>query len=278
VNPDEAVAVGAAIQGGVLRGDVKDILLLDVLPLSLGIETMGGVFTKMIERNSTIPTKKTETFSTAADNQTQVGIRVFQGEREMCSDNVLLGQFDLVGIPPAPRQVPKIEVTFDIDANGILKVTAVDKMTKKEQSISIKSTGGLSETEIQRMIKESEANREADLKRREGIEARNHAESVLHQAEKSFAEYKEKLPQDIVTRIQTAIDELRSTKLKETASAEEIKSKVQALETALMSVGEHIYKGGAAGAGAQNSQQGNGNAGGPKGDGQTVDAEFREKK
>jgi molecular chaperone DnaK len=240
VNPDEVVAIGAAIQAGVLQGDVKDVLLLDVTPLSLGIETLGGVFTRLIERNTTIPTKKGQVFSTAEDSQSAVTIRVFQGEREMAADNKLLGQFDLVGIPPAPRGVPQIEVTFDIDANGIVNVSAKDKGTGKEQQIRIQASGGLSDDEIDNMVKDAEANAESDKKRREGVEARNQAEALIHSSEKSLSEYGEKISEEDRKAIEDAIAELKTAT--EGEDLEEIKAKTQALAEASMKLGQAMYE------------------------------------
>lgn len=236
VNPDEVVAMGAAIQGGVLRGDRGDLLLLDVTPLSMGIETLGGVMTVMIPRNTTVPTKKTQTFSTAADMQTQVGIKVFQGERQMVTDNKLLGEFELIGIPPAPRGVPQIDVTFDMDADGIMHVSAKDKATSKEQKITIQSSGGLSEEQIQEMVRASEQFAEEDKKRKELVETKNNADSLCYTAEKNLEEHKSKLPQNIIDEVNTATADLREAKEKD--DLEVIKTRIQALNTALMKIGQ----------------------------------------
>jgi molecular chaperone DnaK len=240
VNPDEVVAMGAAIQAGVLQGDVKDVLLLDVTPLSLGIETLGGVFTRMIDRNTTIPTKKSQVFSTAEDNQNAVTIRVFQGEREMAADNKLLGQFDLVGIPPAPRGVPQIEVTFDIDANGIVNVSAKDKGTGKEQQIRIQASGGLADSDIEKMVREAEQFAEEDKKRRSAAEAKNNAESLIHTTEKQLAEHGDKVSAEIKSEIEKAISEAKTAV--ESGDADEMQQKTAALTQAAMKLGEAMYK------------------------------------
>jgi molecular chaperone DnaK len=272
VNPDEVVAMGAAIQAGVLQGDVKDVLLLDVTPLSLGIETLGGVFTRLIDRNTTIPTKKSQIFSTAEDSQNAVTIRVFQGEREMAADNKLLGQFDLVGIPPASRGVPQIEVTFDIDANGIVNVSAVDKATAKVQSIRIQASGGLTEADIDRMVKEAESHASEDKQRRELIEAKNQGEALIHTVEKSLGELGEKVSEQDKTAIETRVTELRTALEGEDRDA--IVSKIEALARASMKLGEAAY---GQGDGAQSSQGASEESGGGgEGSDGVVDAEFEE--
>jgi len=270
VNPDEVVAMGAAIQAGVLQGDVKDVLLLDVTPLSLGIETLGGVFTRLIDRNTTIPTKKSQVFSTAEDSQSAVTIRVFQGEREMAANNKLLGNFDLAGIPPAPRGVPQIEVTFDIDANGIVNVSAKDKGTGKEQVIRIQASGGLSDADIERMVKEAEANAEGDKKRREAVEAKNQAESLIHSTEKSLKDYGDKVTADEKGAIETAITDLKG--VLDGEDADLIKEKTGALAEASMKLGEAMYK--QSQAEAEAKAQGSDKAE----DDDVVDAEFEEVK
>jgi molecular chaperone DnaK len=267
VNPDEVVAVGAAIQAGVLQGDVKDVLLLDVTPLSLGIETLGGVFTRLIDRNTTIPTKKSQVFSTAEDGQSAVTIRVFQGEREMAADNKLLGQFDLVGIPPAPRGVPQIEVTFDIDANGIVNVSAKDKGTGKEQQIRIQASGGLSETDIDKMVKDAEAHAQEDKQRKALVEAKNHAEALVHSTEKSLKDYGSKVSAADKSAIETAMAELKTAM--EGDEVERIQEKTNALAQASMKLGEAMYKA------TQGNEGAPGGGESAKSEG-VVDAEFEE--
>ena len=277
VNPDEVVAMGAAIQAGVLQGDVKDVLLLDVTPLSLGIETLGGVFTKLIERNTTVPTKKSQVFSTAEDNQNAVTIRVFQGEREMAADNKLLGQFDLVGIPPAPRGTPQIEVTFDIDANGIVNVSAKDKSTGKEQQIKIQASGGLSDDDIDKMVKDAEANAETDKKKREEVDVKNQADSLVFQAEKNLKEHGDKISPEDKSKIETDLNDLKEAVEKNDLDL--IKTKTQELTQSSMKMGEAMYKdqqaNGAPGAESGDQPQPDDKADAPKDD-DVIDADFEE--
>jgi molecular chaperone DnaK len=273
VNPDEVVAIGAAIQAGVLQGDVKDVLLLDVTPLSLGIETLGGVFTRLIDRNTTIPTKKGQVFSTAEDNQNAVTIRVFQGEREMAADNKLLGQFDLVGIPPAPRGVPQIEVTFDIDANGIVNVSATDKATGKEQSIRIQASGGLTDADIDRMVKEAESHAEDDKKRRELVEIKNQAEALVHSTERMLKDYGDKVAAGDKALVESAVADLKS--VMESGDKDAIKQKVDALAQASMKLGEAMYQ---ASQGAAAAGGGGPSASAEVSDDKVVDVDFEEVK
>jgi molecular chaperone DnaK len=270
VNPDEVVAVGAAIQAGVLKGEVKDVLLLDVTPLSLGIETLGGVFTRLIERNTTIPTRKSQVFSTAEDNQTAVTIRVFQGEREMAADNKMLGQFDLMGIPSAPRGAPQVEVTFDIDANGIVNVSAKDKATGKEQQIRIQASGGLSDTDIEKMVKDAEAHADEDKKRRAAVDARNHADSLIHTTEKNLKEHGDKIAPNDKSEIEAKLKSLKD--VMESGDADTIKSATDALMQASMKMGEAMYKQEQAAA-AGGTDEVEGKAGGQE---DVVDADFEE--
>jgi len=278
VNPDEVVAIGAAIQGGVLKGEVKDVLLLDVTPLSLGIETLGGVFTKLIERNTTVPTKKSQVFSTAADNQTAVTIRVFQGEREMANDNKLLGQFDLVGIPPAPRGMPQVEVTFDIDANGIVHVSAKDLATQKEQSIKITASSGLSKEEVEKLVKDAQAHTDEDKKRRRTAEAKNQADTLIYQTEKNLSEHGDKIAAEDKTKIEEAVAALK--KAMEGTDPTAIESATQTLTTASHKLAEEMYKKAsastAAGSGTDATGGNGAGTGETKTDEKVVDAEFEE--
>ncbi|XP_038697325.1 heat shock 70 kDa protein, mitochondrial-like [Tripterygium wilfordii] len=274
VNPDEAVSMGAAIQGGILRGDVKDLLLLDVTPLSLGLETLGGIFTRLISRNTTIPTKKSQVFSTAADRQTQVGIKVLQGEREMAVDNKLLGEFELVGIPPAPRGMPQIEVTFDIDANGIVTVSAKDKATGKEQQITIRSSGGLSESEIEKMVNEAEIHAQKDQERKALIDLKNSSDTTIYSIEKSLAEYRDKIPSEVAQEIESTVADLRNALTGEDIN--DIKAKLDAANKAVSKIGEHMTKtSGGSSSGGPGGSDGS-SSGGSEGSDQAPEAEYEE--
>jgi molecular chaperone DnaK len=278
VNPDEAVAVGAAIQGGVLRGDVKDVLLLDVTPLSLGIETLGGVMTKLIQKNTTIPTKAQQVFSTADDNQSAVTIHVLQGERDVASGNKSLGQFNLEGIPPAPRGLPQIEVTFDIDANGILHVSAKDKATGKENKITIKASSGLSEAEIERMVKDAESHAEEDRKQLEIVQARNHLDALVHSVKKSLGEYGEKVGSDEKGKIEAALKDAEELLKQHDAGKDALEAKAQALMTASQKLGEAMYAKAQGEAQTANAGDSGAARGGKESDEKVVDAEFTEVK
>jgi molecular chaperone DnaK len=272
VNPDEVVAVGAAIQAGVLKGEVKDVLLLDVTPLSLGIETLGGVFTKLIDRNTTIPTSRSQIFSTAADNQSSVEVNVLQGEREMARDNRSLGRFHLDGIPPAPRGVPQIEVTFDIDANGILNVKAQDKGTGREQSVTITASSTLSKDEVEKMVKEAEAHQSEDRAKREEIEVRNQADQMTYQAEKVLKENADKIPAEVKSEVESKMEAVKTAAKGSDVGA--LRRAMDEFNESLQKVGQHIY--GAAGAGAASSNSGSAQSDGESGEGEVVDAEYKE--
>jgi molecular chaperone DnaK len=275
VNPDEVVAVGAAIQAGVLAGDVKDLLLLDVTPLSLGIETLGGVFTKLIERNTTIPTRKSEIFSTASDNQTSVEVHVLQGERPMARDNRTLGKFHLIGIPPAPRSIPQIEVTFDIDANGIVNVSAKDLGTGREQKITITSSSGLSKEEVDKMMREAESHADEDKRLRERIEARNKLDSLIYQTEKTLTEYRDRVDSSVALDIETALTDAKSKKENERAEASELNAAYETLAKASHKLAEVMYQGtNPKDAASGGDEQGGGQARGGSADDDVIDAEY----